>query len=136
MNQNDILPIIHHLAVIQYLMIGIFFLFGVIAAFNVIRSILYLKKELRGVNNNEWKDDLNEMIEKNELEKAREILEAKLTTHPNHSYANYYLAKVCLYEKKYDDCLELLNTLSDIQPDWKDTFIEPIVHHISEKKSS
>ena len=59
MNQNDILPIIHHLAVIQYLMIGIFFLFGVIAAFNVIRSILYLKKELRGVNNNEWKDDLN-----------------------------------------------------------------------------
>ena len=133
-NQADIGLMLSHLAVIKYSIIGVFVLLGIIAISNIIRSIVYLKRELKGLNSNKFKNDLNELIEKNELKKAREILEAKLKSHPNHSYANYYLARVCLYEKKYDNCIELLNTLADIQPAWKEEFIDPILTHITEKK--
>ncbi|MCP3889561.1 MAG: tetratricopeptide repeat protein [Desulfobulbaceae bacterium] len=132
-NSTDIALIINHLAAIKYATIGLFVLLGIIATSNIVRSFMYLKKELQGINSNKFRDSTNELIEKNELKKAREILEKKLETHPNHSYANYYLARVCLYENKYDDCIEILNKLEDIQPDWKKKFIDPILIHITEK---
>lgn len=131
---SDIALASSNLAAIKYCIVWILVLLVVIVLSNLIRSYFYIKNELSGINKNNFTDKISELIDKDELDKAKEILIKKISTHPNHAYANYYLARVYLLENNHSKCASVLEKLVKIQPDWKDSYVDQIFKYINEKK--
>ncbi len=130
---SDIALASSNLAAIKYCVVWILVLLGVIVLSNLVRSYFFIKSELSGINTNKFTNKISELIDKNELDKAKDILTKKISTHPNHAYANYYLAKVYLLENNHCKCASVLEKLVMIQPDWKDSYVDPILNYINDK---
>jgi thioredoxin-like negative regulator of GroEL len=129
---NEISLILGNLTIIRNYLLVVLILVGIVAFINFYRSVYYIRNEIKKIKKDSFAEDLKELIEKDEIAKAKSICKQKLITHPNHSYANYYLARVYSIEHKYDKCRNLLDKLSSIEPAWFNQFIKPILSQLDE----
>ena len=70
------------------------------------------------------------LLNKGDTEAALLIINKRLETHPNDSYAIWFKAKTYYLKEEWDTALELIDKTEFLAPSWKEEYTEPLRQQI------
>lgn len=99
---------------------------------------LYSLKQLNKRSNAAYlfRDQANEMLDKNDLDGVVRIAQQKIHRFPNDLYARWYLGQAYFRKKEWHKALEEFNLIYEIAPGWRDDYLDPFIAAILEKLKS
>ncbi len=120
---------LEELKTIKWILIGILVVFSIFFLFAsaVLKGALGAIQDMRELRKSEGFRILGEQyLDKGQISEL--IAEAKdiLKSHPNHAYANYYLAMAYYRKEKWVDAQKIFEALRDNKPEWSEA-VEPYI---------
>lgn len=84
-------------------------------------------------NLNVFRNEADELLERDDLDALIRFAKGKLTTHPRHTYAHWYLALAYYHKGMLHDSLGEFTEVSNLEPTWREDHVDPYVEEIRER---
>ncbi|TQV80079.1 hypothetical protein FKG94_10440 [Exilibacterium tricleocarpae] len=126
------------LKTIKWILVGILLVFTVFFIFAsvVLKGVLGAIRDMRELRKSEGFRILGEQyLDKGQISELMAEAKDVLKTHPNHAYANYYLAMAYYRKERWVDAQKIFETLRDNKPEWGDA-VDPYIAETREKISN
>ena len=81
-------------------------------------------------------DKVTSLLNQGETKEALLIINKRLETHPNDSYALWFKAKAYYLKQDWEKALELIDKTEFLAPSWKEEFTEPLRQQINKFKQN
>jgi len=105
------------------------------ASFAFIVWLIYafsrIKANLKKAMDDDFTHQANKYFEVADFEKLAQHCNEQLTSHPNHIYALWWLARTKLEIGKVSEAKALFRRVHELAPSWKETHIDPYLEKLN-----
>lgn len=120
------------LGAVSFLLIAISAIVFTISMFTLATSLNneFTQTSCGKENSNFSKNEVASLLNKGDTEAALLVINKRLETHPNDSYAIWFKAKAYYLKEEWDTALELIDKTEFLAPSWKEEYTEPLRQQI------
>lgn len=80
------------------------------------------------------KNEVSSLLNKGDTEAALLIINKRLETHPNDSYAIWFKARAYYLKEEWDTALDLIDKTEFLAPSWKEKYTDPLRQQIEKSR--
>lgn len=130
---NDVLGEITFIKWTMIAMMLLLALFGA-AIFFALRALAKVTERIaEGEEKHIFWHDADELLEQDKLDELIEFAKDKISTHPKHTYAHWYLALAYYHKGKWHDAIRAFRKVGELEPTWREAYVDPYVEELELK---
>jgi hypothetical protein len=135
MPTDSLIAIQSELADIKTILLVVSVVGGIALLFAIIRTLFDLYFDIQRLMAKHFESAADDLLKQNRLAELKAHVAERLTTHPNHEYARWYLARALYLEGDRESAQREFAVLARLCPSWRDQHIDPFLRELEGERT-